>query len=288
MPAQDVLAAGVVVFRPGREVLLVHRPKYDDWSFPKGKLERGEHATAAAVREVREETGLAVRLGPRLSSQRYPVAKGMKTVHYWAGRAIDSTDVSGYRANAEIDQVAWVPFDKALRLLSYPHDVALLAEARHQRKRTQVVVVLRHAEARARDSWRGDDRLRPLLAVGKRRSAALAPILAAYDVRRVVSSTSTRCVETVQPYAERARVRIEKRAGLTEEGATPAKVRAGIDGVLRALKDRGPTLVCSHGPVLPEVLRALGVEAVELAKGEMLVVHLRKGAVVATERHGAG
>ncbi len=85
--AKDVQSAGVVVFRPGTKVLLVHRPKYDDWSFPKGKLDPGEHATTAAVREVEEETGLRVRLGPPLSEQRYPVAQGMKTVSYWTGRS---------------------------------------------------------------------------------------------------------------------------------------------------------------------------------------------------------
>ena len=69
---KDVLAAGAVVFRRGR-VLLIHRPRYDDWSFPKGKLDRGEHVTAAAVREVAEETGLHVRLGVPLTRQRYPI-----------------------------------------------------------------------------------------------------------------------------------------------------------------------------------------------------------------------
>lgn len=288
MPAQDIVAAGAVVFRPGREVLLVHRPKYDDWSFPKGKLDRAEHPAVAAVREVREETGLRVRLGVRLPSLRYPVPRGMKTVHYWTGRAVTSTDVSRYEPNAEVDQVTWASHDKALRLLSYPHDVELLERAYEQRKKTQVVVVLRHAESRARDSWRGDDRHRPLLAIGKRHAAALVPLLGAYGVRRIVTSTSTRCVETVQPYAERGLVRAEQRAALSEEGATPAKVAAAVEGIVRALKQRGPTVVCSHRPVLPLVFEALGIEAVELEKGEMVVVHLRHGSVVATEQQDVG
>ena len=121
----DVVAAGAVVVRKGphgREVLLVHRPKYDDWSFPKGKLDRGEHAVAAAVREVAEETGLHVRLGPPLPSQRYPVGRRMKTVHYWTGRVVGDDDVSGYRPNDEIDAVAWVPFGEARERLTYEHD----------------------------------------------------------------------------------------------------------------------------------------------------------------------
>ena len=152
----DILAAGVVVFRPGREVLLVHRPKYDDWSFPKGKLDRGEHPTAAAVREVAEETGVHVRLGPRLPSQRYPVARRMKTVHYWTGRVVGDDDVTAYRPNDEIDAVAWVPVDEASARLSYDYDRETLAAALRVRHRTHAVVVLRHAQARSRSAWHGD------------------------------------------------------------------------------------------------------------------------------------
>ena len=190
----DILAAGVVVFRPGREVLLVHRPKYDDWSFPKGKLDRGEHPTAAAVREVMEETGVRVRLGLPLGSQHYPIKVGTKQVHYWVARAIGEGDVSGYEPNAEIDEVAWFPVDKARRRLSYQFDVETLNEALARARKTRTLVVLRHSQARSRKAWRGDDRRRPLLATGKQQAARLEPVLAAYHVRRLLSSTSTRCL----------------------------------------------------------------------------------------------
>ena len=108
----DVRAAGAVVLRKGR-VLLVHRPAYDDWSFPKGKLDRGETTVAAAVREVEEETGLRVRLGVPLSRQSYLTAARTKVVDYWVGRVVGDHDVSGYLANAEIDEVAWVDVEKA-------------------------------------------------------------------------------------------------------------------------------------------------------------------------------
>src|SRR3954454_10948336 len=100
----DVVAAGAVVVRSanGGEVLLVHRPKYDDWAWPKGKQDPGEHVTATAVREVLEETGVAVRLGRPLPRQLYLVSGSRaKHVHYWTGWVVGDHDVSGYAANSE-------------------------------------------------------------------------------------------------------------------------------------------------------------------------------------------
>ncbi|WP_134766770.1 NUDIX hydrolase [Nocardioides sp. 1609] len=283
--AKDVLAAGVVAFRPGRRVLLVHRPKYDDWSFPKGKLDRGEHRTAAAVREVAEETGLHVRLGVPLGDQHYPVVAGRKTVYYWTGRVVGDDDVSGYRPNAEIDDVRWVHADEAAELLTYDHDRVTLAEAVRHRRATRAVVVLRHAKARARRSWRGDDRVRPLLVLGEHQAERLVPLLAAYGVTRVVSSPSTRCVQTVDPYVLTTGWDLERSPWLAEEDAVAAGVAEVVADVLH---DDRPTVLCTHRPVLPEVLEALGVRADPLETAELLVLHVRKGRVVGSERHLAG
>jgi 8-oxo-dGTP pyrophosphatase MutT (NUDIX family) len=284
MPGKDVLAAGAVVFRPGKQVLLVHRPRYDDWSFPKGKLDRGEHVVAAAVREVAEETGLHVRLGPPLTGQRYPVSGGrMKSVSYWTGRAVGSDDVSRFRANDEIDGVAWVPYDEALVRLSYDHDRETLREAYRLRRPTHAFVVLRHGAARSRKAWRRqDDRLRPLIQLGRQQAQRAIPLLAAYRVTRIVSSSSTRCVETVAPYADTTGWKLELEDGLSEEDATAGGVVALVDELAAA--DEGAVL-CSHGPVLPTVCDALGVDDPDLDKGAFLVAHLRKGKVVATELH---
>ncbi|WP_341926319.1 NUDIX domain-containing protein [Nocardioides psychrotolerans] len=288
MPAsglQDVLSAGVVAFRPGKRVLLVHRPKYDDWSFPKGKLDRGEHAAAAAVREVAEETGLHVRLGPPLRSQRYALTSSagrMKTVFYWTGRVLGDDDVSGYLANDEIDAVEWVDAAEAFERLTYLYDADTLREALKVRRKTQPVVVLRHAAARSRKAWRADDVERPLLAAGRSEAQRLVPLLAAYGVTRVITSSSLRCVETVTPYADTTGWPLECEQHLSEEGASAKRVRAIVDDVL---EDPRPTVVCTHRPVLPAVFDALGIEDPQLALGEMLVAHLRKGQVVATERH---
>jgi 8-oxo-dGTP pyrophosphatase MutT (NUDIX family)/phosphohistidine phosphatase SixA len=281
-PAPDVRAAGVVVFRPGRRVLLVHRPKYDDWSFPKGKLDRGEHSVAAAVREVSEETGLHVRLCLPLTDQRYPVVAGRKTVHYWAGRVVGDDDVSGYRPNAEIDGVRWVEAEEADDLLSYDHDRTTLAEALLRRRRTRVIVVLRHSRARSRGAWRRDDAERPLLRLGEVQAERLVPLLAAYGVTRLVSSTSRRCVQTLDPYVRTTGWELQTRRRLSEEGASPAGVRKVVTDLL---EETDNAVLCTHRPVLPEVFTSLGLKDPGLDPGEMVVVHLRKGKVAGTERH---
>jgi 8-oxo-dGTP pyrophosphatase MutT (NUDIX family)/phosphohistidine phosphatase SixA len=283
--AKDVRAAGAVVFRPGRRVLLVHRPKYDDWSFPKGKLDPGELAAAAAVREVAEETGLHVRLCLPLPDQAYPVLAGHKTVHYWTGRVVGDDDVAGYRPNDEIDGVRWADLDDAADLLTYDRDRTTLAAAVGRRRRTQAVIVLRHGRARSRRAWHGDDAARPLLPSGEQQAHRLVPLLAAYGVTRLVSSTSRRCVQTLEPYASTTGWDLATRRRLSEEGATPAGVRRVVGDVLDLAGAGRNVVLCTHRPVLPDVFDALGVEDPGLAAGELLVVHLRKGIVAATERH---
>ena len=284
MEPRDVRAAGAVVTRKGGEVLLVHRPKYDDWSFPKGKLDRGEHVVTAAVREVAEETGLDVRLGPALARQRYRMSNGRwKSVDYWTARVVGSDDVARYRPNAEIDAVEWVPWKEAERRLTYSYDRDTLAEARPLRRRTRALVVLRHAEARSRSAWRKDDRLRPLVRPGESQSQRLVPLLAAFDVTSAHSSSSTRCVQTLVPYADVTGWPLKLYDELSEEDATLEGVVDLVDGLLGNSLDKGGTVLCTHRPVLPTVLDALQVPDVALEPGAMLVVHHRKGDVVATQ-----
>ncbi len=282
MPGPDVRAAGAVVTRKGGDVLLVHRPRYDDWSFPKGKLERNEHATTAAIREVAEETGLDIRLGPRLSTQRYDMGRGrMKSVDYWVGRVLGRDDVAGYLVNDEIDHVEWVPWRAAVDRLTYDYDRDTLAQARPLRRKTRALVVLRHGHARSRRSWRDDDRRRPLLLAGQAEAQRLVPILAAFDVTEVHSSSSVRCVATVTPYVHTTGWPLHSYDELSEEEAA-APVIAHVVGSL--LTGAASAVICTHRPVIPAVLQALGVRDERLEPAEMLVVHHRKGAVVATER----
>ena len=281
----DVVAAGAVVLRKdnGGEVLLVHRPKYDDWAWPKGKQEPGEHVTTTAVREVLEETGVEIRLDRPLQRQVYPVSGGrMKTVHYWVGRVVGDHDVSGYQVNEEIDQVGWFGFDKARAMLTYADDVALLDQAEKGPKRATALVVVRHGRATKRDTWEGSDDERPFTTVGRVQAAALIPVLSAYGVTRVVSSDSLRCLHTVAPYARDHVLAIEAVPGINEEDSTPVTVSTMVRSLLGSKEN---AVLCSHRPVLPQVLDSLGISEEPLSPGEIIVAHHRKGRVLATERY---
>jgi 8-oxo-dGTP diphosphatase len=277
----DVLAAGAVVVRKGH-VLLVHRPKYDDWSFPKGKQDPGEDEVTTAVREVAEETGVEVRLGMPLPSTAYVQFDGRsKLVHYWRASVVGDPDVSLYRPNDEIDAVAWVPFDQAATQLTYDRDRALLPALAHTRKTTPLVV-LRHAKALARKRWDGDDPSRPLTEEGAVQAKSLGPTLAAYGVTRVVTSSSTRCVQTVQPYVDEHVLVASHTVALSEELADAEAIAGLLDGLM---SDTEPTVICSHRPVLPMLIEHLGVDIPPLDPASMLVVHHRRGDILAVELH---
>jgi len=281
----DVVAAGAVVLRKqnGGEALLVHRPKYNDWAWPKGKQDPGEHVTTTAVREVLEETGVEIRLDRPLPRQLYAVSGGRaKSVHYWVGRVVGDPDVSTYPVNEEIDEVAWVGVEKARSLLTYVDDAVLLDVALQAPKKTTALVIVRHGRATKRTTWKGDDDERPLTAVGRIQAQSLSPVLSAYGVTRVVSSDSLRCLHTVARYARDQVLGIEAVPGINEEDSTPVTIETTVRSLLAG---RENAVLCSHRPVLPQIFDVLGVEEEPLAPGEIVVCHHRKGRVVATERY---
>ncbi len=282
----DVVSAGAVVTRKGplgREVLLVHRPKYDDWSFPKGKQDPGEHVTATAVREVVEESGVEIRLGRPLRPQLYAVSGGRaKKVHYWVGHVLGDHDVSTYAANREIDDVGWFPLPAALERLTYLDDIGLVHQLEEHPQETAALVILRHAAAVKRDSWEGHDPQRPLSEEGHAQAHALSPLLHSYGIARVLTSPSTRCEQTVQPYAREQVLPLVELDFLSEEGFEATRAAALLDGLM---SDPEPVVLCTHRPVLPQLLDQLDITEEPLAAGELVVCHHRKGRLVATERH---
>jgi 8-oxo-(d)GTP phosphatase len=271
-----VIAAGGVVWREHRgtrQVLLVHRPRYDDWSLPKGKLTTHEHVLLAARREIEEETGLQAVLGPPLGVQRYPVRKngGMveKLVHYWSATP---TDESEFQPNDEVDEIAWLPVDKARTKLSYPRDVDILDALDHVIPVTATLVLVRHAEAVKRKDWDGKDTVRPLNSTGTEVAERLAGVLAALGVNRVISSDAERCVATLTPYAALIDRHIHLWPEISERGyeADPGGLR-GLGE--RAWKPGKVTVVCSHRPVLPALSRELGLKVGKFSPGAFLVAH---------------
>ena len=162
-------AAGGVLWRQGAsgdaEVALVHRPKYDDWSLPKGKLDAREHPLAAALREIEEETGFSAVPGRPLGEVRYAVSGGPKRVRYWACRAATGR----FRPGREVDDLAWVTTADAEALLPADRDRPVLRRFAADPRPTRALVVVRHASAGDRATWSGDDRDRPLDSVGASR-----------------------------------------------------------------------------------------------------------------------
>ena len=305
-----VRASGVLLWRRrGQElqVALVHRPRYDDWSWPKGKLEQGEEWAVAAVRETFEETGLQVRLGAPLPTSWYGLGTKdgraqLKQVRYWAGT------VRGGKGTLEheIDQVEWLPVGKARDRLTYRRDReqldALVDAQADGTLDTWTLLLVRHAHAVGRGSWSGPDLERPLSAAGTRRSNRVVPLLRAYQPDRLISSPALRCTQTLAPYAAASGLDLVLRRGLSEEGFAESPDKAG-KALGKVLARGAGTALCTHGPVLPSILTALssrapaGREQAQLArlssagldKGEVLAVHLadtgERATVVHVERH---
>ncbi len=264
------------------EVLLVHRPRWEDWSFPKGKLDRNERPYTAAVREVSEETGLTVRLGPRLPDTTYTVSGGQpKVVTYWCGTTVGGSEVSAYEPNTEIDDLAWVPISRAARELSYPYDVELLEQFVTTAYDTSPLIVLRHAHARSRRAWRADDSERPLKADGKEESHRLVPLFHAYGIKRVVSSDAIRCLDTVLPFVnDNVRTKLRVDPSLSEDAFDLDRLKVRVHRELTATR---PVVICSHRPVLPAIYAALGLDAEPLEPAGLSVIHRRGGRVQAVE-----
>lgn len=295
---KPIRAAGAVVLRTRtddtREVLVVHRPRYRDITLPKGKQHRNEPLPLTAVREVAEETGCRIRLGVPLQPVEYSIRKvGPKVVSWWIGEALEE---QGHSPDDEVDEVLWLPVDRADDLLTYPSELQVLEEALSVPLPTTTIVVVRHGKAVSRKEWAAgtsrkhrDDARRPLDRRGKRQAEALPQILDCYAVHRLVSSSAARCVQTLTPYAKQIGVDVRADDELTEEVHAEAPDRTEDQMrriVADALNDPAhPVAICGHRPVLPLMNHALEVVYHPMSTAECLIVHLdRDGKSLAEER----
>ncbi|GAA5147926.1 NUDIX hydrolase [Microbacterium pseudoresistens] len=262
-----VYAAGGLLWRfvEGKlRVLLIHRTKYGDVTLPKGKVDPGEMLAETAVREIFEETGIAVVLGAPVGVSRYRMDNGkQKIVHYWAAHATDKAiRASAFVPNREIAALEWVSLKKARARLTYPVDIEIL-DAFHALVddgvlETFPLIALRHGKAMSRSEWGGSDATRPLTERGRAQATGIVGALRTFGVKRIVSSDAVRCEQTVAPLA-RAITRAPKLTPLLSQDAWEdgtADVRSVVGKRVRAGK---AAVICSHGPVLPDVLREIAL-----------------------------
>jgi 8-oxo-dGTP diphosphatase len=286
----EVRAAGGIVWRTGVngiiEIALVHRPKYDDWTLPKGKPHPGETEEETAVREVKEETGLRCVLERPIGRIHYVDRRGRpKTVRYWLMRPISGS----FSPSDEVDELRWLPLEGADAILSYEHDRWLLQRFAHPATSLRPglgrgsleavpVYLVRHAKAGNRGEWTKPDHLRPLSENGKQQAEQLVAVLDGSPIERIISSPHVRCVQTLEPLASERGVTLEKSEDLAE-GAGPARALALLSEV-----SGNPAVLCSHGDVIQEVLQHLSAEGLELPDPPPL----RKGSTWVLETDGDG
>ncbi len=205
-----IRAAGGVVWRrvdgidgeSGVEVAVIHRPRYGDWSLPKGKVSAGESDLEGAVREVLEETGFHVRVGRGLGETRYVKSGGggmrPKVVRWWAMQAEEGT----FSATHEVDELRWLSLAEAADQVSRDTDREVLERFARGAAPTRTVLLVRHASAGSGSAWSGDDRNRPLDECGIEQADELVRLLSRYEVGSILSSDVLRCTASVQPLAD--------------------------------------------------------------------------------------
>ncbi|RPA62224.1 NUDIX hydrolase [Gordonia oryzae] len=288
-PARAMWAAGGVLWRRSKgavQIGVVHRPRYDDWTLPKGKLDAGETLIDTAVREIDEETGHVVRLGRLLTTVSYDLPHGRKHVRYWSAESVGGH----FEANHEVDELDWLSTEQAADRLSYRLDRSVLKEFTRLPVGLTTLLLVRHARAGSRSRYRGEDRTRPLDATGREQAQALVPLLTAFGVSELHSANPVRCVETLTPTRDHLGGTIVAEAALSETAYAddPAPAHARIRDLAKA-GDGRVRAVCSQGKVIPPLMQwwaqhdGLLLPEARNRKGSVWVLSTLAGALVAAD-----
>lgn len=289
-----ILAAGAVVWRYDADgqvlVLLIHRPRYDDWSIPKGKLDEGEILLSCAYREVIEETNLKVKFGPFITDVEYYVADGLKKVSYWAAHAFDYEE--SFTPNSEADEARWVTIEEAIELATRETDKEVLGVFFKAPFDAQTLIMLRHAKALNRKEWLGEDSDRPLEQIGSLQAKRMHSIYQVYGIEKIFTSDAIRCYDTVEPLSRVLDIKLKVEKDVSEDSWKKDKDRA-IDFAKNVIKSDETTIVCSHNPVLPRMMEKLTKKIDfdypdnKLEPGEAWVIHHKKKDVLQIDRVAA-
>lgn len=280
-----IRAAGALLWRENSElkieIALIHRPRYDDWSLPKGKIEEGESSLRCAFREVIEETGITPQFGRELGSVEYKEPAGLKRVKYWAAKAL--TDE--FLPNEEVDEIKWLDPDDALTRATHESDRTIINNFLAQEPRTDTLIIVRHTKALERGDWDEDDSKRTLDERGLAQSERLIQHLEPFGIDEIYSSDYIRCVETVTPLAQSRGLKITEIPNLNEANFEFDPERA-ISFANAVKQDEKNILICSHNPVIPTMLRGIlntklkNKDLIKLEPGDAWIVHRVRGEIV--------
>ena len=289
-----IIAAGGVVWRRDSEgeiqVLLVHRPRYDDWSLPKGKLEEGEALISCAYREILEETGISIKLGPYIGSVEYYVPDGLKNVSYWSASLIE--DRSTFHPNEEVDQIIWLDLESAILRVTRDSDGYILDRFGVTPYDSSALIMLRHAKALERAEWQGEDEDRPLQLIGQLQAKRMLSLYQVFGLDEIHTSDAVRCLDTVSQMAKSLQLTPTITNAVSEYTYKRNKDKA-IDYAKELIKKNRQTILCSHHPVLPRMMEKLTKKIDfdypnnKLLPGEAWVLFHDKKAVLQIDRMAA-
>jgi len=282
-----IRAAGAVLWRQKShneiEIAIIHRPRYDDWSLPKGKIEDGESALECAYRELFEETGIRANFTRQLDSIEYEDNGQSKRVIYWAAQSLNP--LIEFVANEEVDQLQWLSPTDALEALTHPLDAQVLGNFIKQPANTDTLIILRHTKALDRGDWDTDDSQRPLSDLGWAQAQKLISRMAPYVIDEIYTSDYLRCLQTVAPLADARRI-VPVAVPNLNEATFEMDPQRSITFANALKQDQKNILVCSHNPIIPTMLRGIlntklkNRDLIKLEPGDAWIIHRVNGEII--------